>query len=105
LLAALTSNPRTQVESDGESTQLTGGNDANYQNRGETDEDTAQMPRVIQLHVSWAESGSQTGKQGVEERPNRGMPFPKADIRDPEDLFIRACGECVIPRLHRPEKG
>jgi coenzyme F420-dependent glucose-6-phosphate dehydrogenase len=66
-----------------------------------------------------------------------GMPFPRADIRDPEDFqamakeisiendycdqefdevyahnvgrnqeeFMRLYGECVIPELHRLEKG
>jgi coenzyme F420-dependent glucose-6-phosphate dehydrogenase len=78
------------------------------------------MPRMIQLHVSSAE-----------ERPNGGMPLPKADILEPEDFqamvkqvfsmenvevcahnvgrnqveFIRAYAERVIPKLDWPEKG
>lgn len=95
------------------------------------------MPSVIQLHLSWAESRSQTDEQVVKEWPNGGMPSPKADIRDPEEFeamaeqvsvendyvdlgfdevyahdlgrdqeeFVRAYGECVIPKLHWPEMG
>jgi coenzyme F420-dependent glucose-6-phosphate dehydrogenase len=95
------------------------------------------MPSVIQLHLRWAESRSQTDVQVVKEWPNGGMPFSKAEIRDPEDFeamakqvsvendcvdlgfdevyahdvgrdqeeFIRAYGECVIPKLHWPEMG
>jgi len=44
------------------------------------------MPSVIQLHLSWAESRSQSDEQVVKERPNGGMPSPKADIRDHEDF-------------------
>ena len=44
------------------------------------------MPRMIQLHVSWAASRSQAEEQAVKERPNGGMPFPKADIREPESF-------------------
>jgi coenzyme F420-dependent glucose-6-phosphate dehydrogenase len=43
------------------------------------------MPSVIQLHMSLAESRSQSDEQVVKERPNGGMPSPKADIRDHED--------------------
>ena len=41
---------------------------------------------MIQPHSSWAEAQSQTEEQAMEERPNGGMPFPKADMRDPEDF-------------------
>jgi coenzyme F420-dependent glucose-6-phosphate dehydrogenase len=68
------------------STQPTGGYDANHRNRRETDEDTARMPRMIQLHVSLAD----TLGQAVKERPNGGMPFPKADIREPEGFQAMA---------------
>jgi coenzyme F420-dependent glucose-6-phosphate dehydrogenase len=83
------------------------------------------MPSVIQLHLSWAEARSQTDEQVVKEWSNGGIPFPKANIRDHEDYycvdlgfdevyahyvgrnqeFIRAYGECVIPKLHLPEMG
>jgi coenzyme F420-dependent glucose-6-phosphate dehydrogenase len=49
-----------------------------------------QMPSVIQLHLSWAESRRQADEQVVKERPNGGMPSPKADIRDHEDFEARA---------------
>jgi coenzyme F420-dependent glucose-6-phosphate dehydrogenase len=43
------------------------------------------MLSVSQLHLSWAVSRSQSDEQVVKERPNGGMPSPKADIRDHED--------------------
>jgi hypothetical protein len=48
------------------------------------------MPRIIQLHVSWAESDVAALDQAVREWPNGGMPFPKADIRNPEDFEAMA---------------
>jgi coenzyme F420-dependent glucose-6-phosphate dehydrogenase len=90
---------------------------------------------MIQLHLSWGESRSQAEEQAVRERPNGGMGFPKADIREPEDFqamvsienrvltsadldevyaqsvgrdqveCIRACGGRMIPKLDWPEKG
>ena len=48
------------------------------------------MPSVIQLHLSWTESRSQSDEQVVKERPNGGMPSPKADIRDYEDFEAMA---------------
>ena len=48
------------------------------------------MPRMIQLHVSWAESQEEAEEQAVKEWPNGGMPFPKADIRNPEDFAAMA---------------
>jgi coenzyme F420-dependent glucose-6-phosphate dehydrogenase len=54
------------------------------------------MPSVIQLHLRWAESRSQTDEQVVKEWPNGGMPFSKAEIRDPEDFEAMA-------KLVRPE--
>ncbi len=52
--------------------------------------DPATMPRVIQLHVSWADSRETAMAQAVKEWPNGGMPFPKADIRNPEDFAAMA---------------
>ena len=54
------------------------------------------MPRLIQLHVSWAESDEAALAQAVKEWPNGGMNFPKQDIRNPEDFE-------AIARLVRPE--
>ena len=54
------------------------------------------MPRLIQLHVSWAESLEEATENAVREWPNGGMNFPKADIRNPEDFEAMA-------KLVRPE--
>ena len=56
----------------------------------------ATMPRIIQLHVSWAESDDAALDQAVKEWPNGGMNFPKQDIRNPEDFEAMA-------KLVRPE--
>jgi coenzyme F420-dependent glucose-6-phosphate dehydrogenase len=47
------------------------------------DKDPSLMPRMIQLHISWAEDQEEAEQQAVKEWPNGGMPFPKADIRNP----------------------
>lgn len=52
----------------------------------EAGKDPTKMPRIIQLHVSWAESQDAAEEQAVREWPNGGMAFPKADIRSPEDF-------------------
>ena len=44
------------------------------------------MPKLLQIHVSWAASASEAEEQAVREWPNGGMPFPKQDIRHPEDF-------------------
>jgi coenzyme F420-dependent glucose-6-phosphate dehydrogenase len=44
------------------------------------------MPKIIQLHVSWAETDEQAQENAVREWPNGGMNFPKQDIRNPEDF-------------------
>ena len=54
------------------------------------DKDPSEMPRMIQLHVSWAEDQEEAEQQAVREWPNGGMPFPKADIRNPEDFAAMA---------------
>ena len=54
------------------------------------------MPKIIQLHVSWAESDQAAIDQAVKEWPNGGMNFPKQDIRNPEDFE-------AITKLVRPE--
>ncbi|HZB84566.1 MAG TPA: LLM class F420-dependent oxidoreductase, partial [Rubrobacteraceae bacterium] len=48
------------------------------------------MPRLIQLHVSYADSRQEAEEQALREWPNGGMPFPKADIRSPEDFAAMA---------------
>jgi coenzyme F420-dependent glucose-6-phosphate dehydrogenase len=62
----------------------------------EAGKDPSGMPRIMQLHVSWAESREAAVDQAVREWPNGGMAFPKADIRNPEDFEAMA-------RLVRPE--
>ncbi len=56
----------------------------------EAGKDPATMPRIIQLHVSWAESREAAVEQAVREWPNGGMKFPKGDIRYPEDFAAMA---------------
>ncbi|HEU5344215.1 MAG TPA: TIGR03557 family F420-dependent LLM class oxidoreductase [Ktedonobacterales bacterium] len=62
----------------------------------EAGKDPATMPRIMQIHVSWAESEAAATEQAVREWPNGGMNFPKADIRNPEDFEAMA-------KLVRPE--
>ena len=61
----------------------------------EEDKDPSLMPRMIQLHVSWAGSQEEAEEQAVKEWPNGGMPFPKADIRNPEDFAAMAKGVAI----------
>ena len=58
--------------------------------------DPAKMARILQLHVSWADSDQAALDQAVKEWPNGGMNFPKQDIRNPEDFAAMA-------NLVRPE--
>jgi G6PDH family F420-dependent oxidoreductase len=62
----------------------------------EAGKDPSGMPRLIQLHVSWAETLEEATDNAVREWPNGGMNFPKADIRNPEDFEAMA-------KLVRPE--
>lgn len=62
----------------------------------EAGKNPATMPRIIQLHVSWADSLETATENAVKEWPNGGMNFPKQDIRNPEDFQAMA-------RLVRPE--
>jgi G6PDH family F420-dependent oxidoreductase len=54
------------------------------------------MPRILQVHVSWATTDQAAVDQAVKEWPNGGMNFPKADIRNPEDFE-------AMQRIVRPE--
>ncbi len=56
----------------------------------EAGKDPATMPRLIQLHVSWAATQQAAEEQAVKEWPNGGMNFPKQDIRNPEDFAAMA---------------
>jgi coenzyme F420-dependent glucose-6-phosphate dehydrogenase len=53
-------------------------------------------PKLLQLHVSWAPTDEAAVEQAVREWPNGGMPFPKQDIRNPEDF-------AALAKLVRPE--
>ncbi len=61
----------------------------------EAGKDHTKLARLIQLHVSWADSRDEAVAQAVREWPNGGMRFPKADIRNPEDFAAMA--ELVRP--------
>jgi G6PDH family F420-dependent oxidoreductase len=52
----------------------------------EAGKDPDAMRTQLQVHVSWAESQDEAEAQAVREWPNGGMPFPKQDIRNPEDF-------------------
>jgi G6PDH family F420-dependent oxidoreductase len=52
----------------------------------EAGKDPDTMPKLLQIHVSWAETQEAAEAQAVKEWPNGGMPFPKQDIRNPEDF-------------------
>jgi len=56
----------------------------------EAGKDPASMPRILQLHVSWASSQEEAEQNALHEWPNGGMPFPKSDIRNPEDFEAMA---------------
>lgn len=58
--------------------------------------DPSTMPRLIQLHISWADTLEAATENAVKEWPNGGMNFPKGDIRNPEDFE-------AMSKLVRPE--
>ena len=62
----------------------------------EAGKDPDSMPRVLQLHLSWAETDEEALSNALTEWPNGGMKFPKADIRSPLDFEQMA-------KLVRPE--
>jgi coenzyme F420-dependent glucose-6-phosphate dehydrogenase len=62
----------------------------------EAGKDPDTMPKLLQIHVSWADSLAEAEEQAVHEWPNGGMAFPKQDIRNPEDF-------ANIAKLVRPE--
>jgi G6PDH family F420-dependent oxidoreductase len=49
----------------------------------EVGKDPSRMPRVLQLHLSWARTDEEAMQNALTEWPNGGMRFPKADIRSP----------------------
>lgn len=62
----------------------------------EAGKDPSRMPRVLQVHLSWALTDEQAMANALTEWPNGGMRFPKADIRSPHDFEQMA-------KLVRPE--
>src|SRR2546423_8015700 len=48
--------------------------------------DPSTMPRILQLHLSWAPTDEEAMRNALTEWPNGGMKFPKADIRSPNDF-------------------
>lgn len=56
----------------------------------EAGKDPDTMLRVLQLHLSWADTDEQAVANAVEEWPNGAMKFPKADIRSPHDFAAMA---------------
>ncbi|TFD47712.1 TIGR03557 family F420-dependent LLM class oxidoreductase [Cryobacterium frigoriphilum] len=58
--------------------------------------DPSTMPKVLQLHMSWAETDEEAMKNALLEWPNGGMKFPKGDIRSPFEFE-------QIAKLVRPE--
>ncbi|WP_066040614.1 TIGR03557 family F420-dependent LLM class oxidoreductase [Herbiconiux solani] len=49
----------------------------------EVGKDPNRMPKLLQLHLSWAPTEEEAMANAVTEWPNGGMRFPKADIRSP----------------------
>jgi G6PDH family F420-dependent oxidoreductase len=52
----------------------------------EAGKDPGAMRSQLQIHVSWAPSQEEAEHNALVEWPNGGMPFPKQDIRNPEDF-------------------
>ena len=62
----------------------------------EVGKDPSSMPKVLQLHMSWAGTDEEAMRNAMVEWPNGGMKFPKADIRSPFEFE-------QIAKLVRPE--
>jgi G6PDH family F420-dependent oxidoreductase len=62
----------------------------------EAGKDPSTMPKILQLHLSWAPTDEEALKNALIEWPNGGMKFPKADIRSPFDFEAMA-------KIVRPE--
>ena len=62
----------------------------------EAGKDPASMPKILQLHLSWAPTDEDAMANAIKEWPNGGMKFPKADIRSPLDFAQMA-------KIVRPE--
>src|SRR3954468_17392807 len=62
----------------------------------EAGKDPESMLKVLQLHLSWASTDEEALANAMDQWPNGGMKFPKADIRSPLDFEQMA-------KLVRPE--
>ena len=62
----------------------------------EAGRDPSTMPRVLQLHLSWAPTDEEAMANALAEWPNGGMRFGRSDIRSPFELE-------QIAKLVRPE--
>jgi G6PDH family F420-dependent oxidoreductase len=62
----------------------------------EAGKDPNTMPKLLQVHLSWADTYDEALHNAMTEWPNGGMSFPKQDIRSPEDFAAMA-------KLLRPE--
>jgi G6PDH family F420-dependent oxidoreductase len=49
----------------------------------ESGREPADLPKILQLHLSWADTDEEAERNALVEWPNGGMKFPKADIRSP----------------------
>lgn len=67
-----------------------------YEGAREAGKDPDKMPKLLQLHMSWAPTYEEALANAMTEWPNGGMKFPKADIRSPFDFEQMA-------KLVRPE--
>jgi coenzyme F420-dependent glucose-6-phosphate dehydrogenase len=52
----------------------------------EVGKDANAMKTQLQVHISWARRQEQAERNALEQWPNGGMPFPKQDLRNPEDF-------------------
>jgi G6PDH family F420-dependent oxidoreductase len=62
----------------------------------EVGRDPETMPKVLQIHMSWAPTDKEALANALDQWPNGGMKFPKADIRSPFEFE-------QIAKLVRPE--
>jgi G6PDH family F420-dependent oxidoreductase len=62
----------------------------------EAGKDPAAMPKILQLHLSWAPTDEEALRNAITEWPNGGMKFPKQHNRSPFDFEQMA-------KLVRPE--
>src|SRR5664279_1781024 len=67
-----------------------------YEGARDAGKDPTTMPKILQLHLSWADTDSEAVANAISDWPNGGMNFPKQDIRSPKEFE-------QIAKLVRPE--